>query len=84
LASLVAHPTIAFLDPYQHQDPNSRIRLKRHQTFNSFGESGIVKPDDPLGGAVEVGDEKADGRVQLALVPLDLAHRPPRLGPVCA
>src|SRR5947209_19678414 len=36
---------------------------------------------DPLGRPSQVGDDEADPGIQLALVPLDLGHPPPRLRP---
>ena len=43
--------------------------------------AAVVELADPLGGPRQVGDDEADARIQLALVPLDLGHDPARLGP---
>jgi hypothetical protein len=39
------------------------------------------KGDDPLGRAREVGDDKADARIKLALMPLDFGNHQARLRP---
>jgi hypothetical protein len=36
------------------------------------GAAAIVKSDDPLGRAVEIGNDEADPRIELARMPLDL------------
>src|SRR5262245_36172925 len=41
----------------------------------------VVKGDDPLGRARQVGDDKADGRIKLAGRPLDFGDHPARLRP---
>ena len=43
--------------------------------------ASIVKLANPLGRPLQIGDDEADPRVQLTLVPFDLGHHPPRSAP---
>src|SRR5262245_6105513 len=45
------------------------------------GAAPVVELADPLGRPRQVGDDEADARIELALVPLDLRHHPARLDP---
>ena len=49
--------------------------------IGNFLRTLATKGNDPLSRAREVGDDKADARIKLALMPLDLGNHPARLRP---